>query len=79
MDSQYVLVSSINCNSPNVNHEEGVIIDHPGGAHYFPGVFEDDGNPTVKSPGIMTGHVKITVVAVVLILLVLLYYPRQQE
>jgi hypothetical protein len=55
-----------------------VIIDHPGVAHYFLDVFEDDWNPTVKSPGIKTDYLKIAVVAVVLVLLILLYYHRQR-
>ena len=72
VDDQSVLVSSINwnSNSPNFNREAGVIIDHPGVAHYFLDVFEDDWNPTVKSPGIKTDYLKIAVVAVVLVLLV---------
>jgi phosphatidylserine/phosphatidylglycerophosphate/cardiolipin synthase-like enzyme len=80
VDSQYVLVSSINwnSNSPNFNREAGVIVDHPGVARYFLDVFEDDWNPKIKSPGIKTDYLKIAVVAVVLVLLVLLYYHRQR-
>ncbi len=81
VDSRYVLVSSINwnSNSPNFNREAGVIIDHSGVARYFLEVFEDDWNPRVKSPGIKTDYLKFCAVAVVLILLVLLYYRHQQE
>jgi phosphatidylserine/phosphatidylglycerophosphate/cardiolipin synthase-like enzyme len=80
VDDSRVLVSSINwnSNSPNFNREAGVIIDHPGVAHYFLDVFEDDWNPTVKSPGIKTDYLKIAVVAVVLVLLLLIYYRRQR-
>ena len=81
VDSQYVLVSSINwnSNSPNFNREAGVIVDHPGVARYFLDVFEDDWNPKIKSPGIKTDYLKIAVVAVVLVLLVLLYNHRHKE
>jgi cardiolipin synthase len=80
VDGQHVLVSSINwnSNSPNFNREAGVIIDHPGVAQYFLGVFEDDWKPTVKSPGAKADYLKITVVVVVLVLLLLLYYRRQR-
>jgi len=80
VDDSRVLVSSINwnSNSPNFNREAGVIIDHLGVAHYFLDVFEDDWNPTVKSPGIKTDYLKIAVVAVVLVLLLLIYYRRQR-
>ena len=80
VDGQHVLVSSINwnSNSPNFNREAGVIIDHPGVAHYFLDVFEDDWKPTVKSPGTKADYLKITVVVVVLVLLLLLYYRRQR-
>jgi len=81
VDEQLVLVSSINwnSNSPNFNREAGVIIDHPGVAHYFLDVFEDDWNPSVKSPGIKPDYLKIAVVVVVLVLLILLYYHRRQK
>ena len=81
VDDQRVLVSSINwnSNSPNFNREAGVIIDHPGVAHYFLEVFEDDWKPVVKYPGNATDYLKIAVVCVVIILLVLLYYHRQQK
>ena len=80
VDDQRVLVSSINwnSNSPNFNREAGVIIDHPGVAHYFLEVFEDDWKPVVKSPGITTDYLKIAVVAVVLILLLFLYYHHKR-
>jgi cardiolipin synthase len=80
VDDQQVLVSSINwnSNSPNFNREAGVIIDHPGVAKYFLDVFEDDWNPTVKSPGINPDYLKIAVVGVVLVLLILLYYHRKR-
>jgi phosphatidylserine/phosphatidylglycerophosphate/cardiolipin synthase-like enzyme len=80
VDDRYVLVSSINwnSNSPNFNREAGVIIDHPGVAHYFLGVFEDDWKPLVKSPGTKTDYLKITVLVVVLAFLLLLYYRRQR-
>jgi hypothetical protein len=56
-----------------------VIIDHPGVACYFLEVFEDDWNPTVKSPGIKTDYLKIAAVAIVLVLLVLFYYHHHKE
>jgi phosphatidylserine/phosphatidylglycerophosphate/cardiolipin synthase-like enzyme len=79
VDDQRVLVSSINwnSNSPNFNREAGVIIDHPGVAHYFLEVFEDDWKPVVKSPGITADYLKIAVVVVVLVLLILLYHHRR--
>jgi cardiolipin synthase len=79
VDNQRVLVSSINWNSvsPNFNREAGVIIDHPGVAHYFLEVFEDDWNPRVKSSVIKTDYLKIGVAAVILVLLVILYYRRR--
>ena len=80
VDDSRVLVSSINwnSNSPNFNREAGVIVDHPGVALYFLDVFEDDWNPTVKSPGIKTDYLKIAAVAVVFVILLLIYYRRQR-
>ena len=80
IDDQHVLVSSINwnSNSPNFNREAGVIIDHPGVAHYFLEVFEDDWNPKTKVPGIKTDFLKISAVAIVLVLLLALYYHRKR-
>jgi len=80
VDDQRVLVSSINwnSNSPNFNREAGVIIDHPGVAHYFLEVFEDDWKPMIKSSGTTTDYLKIAVVSVVLCLLLLLYYRRRR-
>ncbi len=81
VDDQLVLVSSINWNSvsPNFNRETGVIIDHPGVAQYFRLVFEDDWNPSTKSPGTTTDYLKIIVVIAVIVLLILLYCRRQRD
>jgi phosphatidylserine/phosphatidylglycerophosphate/cardiolipin synthase-like enzyme len=80
VDDRYVLVSSINwnSNSPNFNREAGVIIDHPGVARYFLNVFEDDWDAVVKSPGIKTDNLKIIVAAIVVGMLILLYYYPQR-
>jgi cardiolipin synthase A/B len=80
VDDSRVLVSSINwnSNSPNFNREAGVIIDHPGVARYFLEVFEDDWNPSIRSPEIKTDYLKIVVVAVVITLLLLIYYRRHR-
>ena len=61
VDDRKVLVSSINwnSNSPNFNREAGVIIDHPGVARYFREVFDDDWNPSVKTPPVRTDYLKI--------------------
>jgi phosphatidylserine/phosphatidylglycerophosphate/cardiolipin synthase-like enzyme len=80
VDDSRVLVSSINwnSNSPNFNREAGVIIDHKGVAGYFLEVFEDDWNPSLRSPEIKTDYLKIIVVAVVITLLLLIYYRRRR-
>ena len=81
VDNRNVLVSSINWNSvsPNFNREAGVIIDHPGVARYFLDVFEDDWEASIKSPEISADYVKIAMVAVVLVLLLVVYYRRNRE
>jgi cardiolipin synthase A/B len=80
VDGQHVLVSSINWNSisPNFNREAGVIIDHPGVAHYFLEVFENDWNPSAKSNGIPDIYLKLFMVIAVIALLGFLYYNRMQ-
>jgi len=80
VDDSRVLVSSINwnSNSPNFNREAGVIIDHKGVARYFLEVFEDDWNPSIRSPEIKTDYLKIVVVAVVITLLLIIYYRRHR-
>jgi phosphatidylserine/phosphatidylglycerophosphate/cardiolipin synthase-like enzyme len=75
-----VLVSSINwnSNSPHFNREAGVIIDHPGVARYFLEVFEDDWNPSIKSPVMKTDYLKFVMVAVVIAVLLIIYYRRRR-
>ena len=78
VDDRYVLVSSINwnSNSPNFNREAGVIIDHPGAARYFRGVFDDDWNASVQSSTIGPDYLKVVIVICVLALLLFVYYRR---
>ena len=78
VDGRKVLVSSINwnSNSPSFNREAGVIIDHPGVAQYFLGVFEDDWNPSTKLPGIKTDYLKIAAAAMVIAVLLVIWYRR---
>jgi phosphatidylserine/phosphatidylglycerophosphate/cardiolipin synthase-like enzyme len=80
VDDSRVLVSSINwnSNSPNFNREAGVIIDHNGVARYFLEVFEDDWNPSIRSPEIKTDYLKIVIVVVVIAVLLIMYYRRQR-
>ena len=80
VDEKRVLVSSINwnMNSPTFNREAGVIIDHPGVAAYFLGVFDDDWNSSVKSEGQKTDYVKIAIVGIVIVLLLIIYYRRHR-
>jgi len=79
VDDKRVLVSSINWNSvsPNFNREAGVIIDHPGVAGYFLAVFEDDWNLSPEIPPVTTDYLKIGVVAIVLVMLLIIYYRRR--
>jgi phosphatidylserine/phosphatidylglycerophosphate/cardiolipin synthase-like enzyme len=80
VDDSRVLVSSINwnSNSPNFNREAGVIIDHKGVARYFLEVFEDDWNPSIRSPEIKTDYLKFVMVAVIMVVLLIIYYRRQR-
>jgi cardiolipin synthase len=80
VDDARVLVSSINwnSNSPNFNRETGVIIDHKGVAGYFLLAFEDDWNPSIRSPEVKPDYLKIVMVAGVIVLLFVLYYHRQR-
>jgi len=80
VDEKRVLVSSINwnMNSPTFNREAGVIIDHPGVAAYFLGVFDDDWNSSVKYEGQKTDYVKIAIVGIVIVLLLIVYYRRHR-
>jgi cardiolipin synthase A/B len=80
VDDKQVLVSSINwnSNSPTFNREAGVIIDHPGAARYFREVFDDDWNPLANMSGPKTDYVKIALVALVLVLLLVIYYRRHR-
>ena len=80
VDDSRVLVSSINwnSNSPNFNREAGVIIDHKGVARYFLEVFEDDWNPSIRSPEIKTDYLKFVMVAVVTAVLLIIYYRRRR-
>ncbi len=79
VDDKRVLVSSINWNSvsPNFNREAGVIIDHPGVAGYFLTVFEDDWDLSPEIPPATTDYLKIGVVAIVLAILLIIYYRRR--
>ena len=80
VDDERVLVSSINwnSNSPNFNRETGVIIDHPGAARYFRGVFDDDWNPMAIRAGPRTDYVRIAIVALVVVLLLVIYLRRHR-
>jgi phosphatidylserine/phosphatidylglycerophosphate/cardiolipin synthase-like enzyme len=81
VDNRFVLVSSINWNSvsPNFNREAGVIIDHQEVAQYFLSVFEDDWKPSVKSQGTTTDYVKLSVAAILVVLLILFYFHRKNK
>ena len=81
VDRTQVLVSSINwnSNSPNFNREAGVIIDHPGVAGYFTGVFEDDWNPAVTSSGAESDITKIAVAGIVVVALLAYWYYRRMR
>jgi phosphatidylserine/phosphatidylglycerophosphate/cardiolipin synthase-like enzyme len=78
VDDKQVLVSSINwnSNSPNFNREAGVIIDHPGVARYFREVFDDDWNPMANMARPKTDYLKIAIVALVIVLLLVIYFRR---
>jgi len=80
VDDERVLVSSINwnSNSPNFNREAGVIIDHPGVARYFRGVFDDDWNPMANMPVPRTDYVRIAIVVLVIVLLLVIYHRRHR-
>jgi phosphatidylserine/phosphatidylglycerophosphate/cardiolipin synthase-like enzyme len=80
VDDERVLVSSINWNynSPNFNREAGVIIDHPGAARYFRQVFDDDWNPVANLARPKTDYVKIAIVALVIVLLLVIYFHRHR-
>ena len=81
VDDRAVLVSSINwnTNSPGFNREAGVIIEQPGVARYFRGVFDADWSPAVRSPHPPTDYLKIACVITVIGLLMLLYYYRHMR
>ena len=78
VDDREVLVSSINwnTNSPGFNREAGVIIEQPEVAVYFRAVFDADWSPAVRSPQPSMDYLKIACVAVVIGLLMVLYYRR---
>jgi len=80
VDDERVLVSSINwnSNSPNFNREAGVIIEHPGAARYFREVFDDDWNPVANMAETKTDYVKIALVALVIVLLLVIYFRRHR-
>jgi phosphatidylserine/phosphatidylglycerophosphate/cardiolipin synthase-like enzyme len=80
VDDERVLVSSINwnSNSPAFNREAGVIIDHPGVARYFREVFDDDWNPMANIARPKTDYVRIAIVALVLVLLLVIYFRRHR-
>jgi len=80
VDDERVLVSSINwnSNSPAFNREAGVIIDHPGVARYFREVFDDDWNPMANMARPKTDYVRIAIVAIVLVLLLVIYFRRHR-
>ncbi|HSQ93666.1 MAG TPA: phospholipase D-like domain-containing protein [Methanoregula sp.] len=80
VDDERVLVSSINwnSNSPNFNREAGVIIDHPGVARYFREVFDDDWRPMADLKKPATDYVKIALVALVIVLLLVVYFHRRR-
>jgi cardiolipin synthase A/B len=80
VDEKRVLVSSINwnMNSPTFNREAGVIIDHPGVAKYFLGVFDDDWNSSVNSEKQKTDYAKFAIVGIVIVFLLVIYYRRRR-
>jgi phosphatidylserine/phosphatidylglycerophosphate/cardiolipin synthase-like enzyme len=80
VDDERVLVSSINwnSNSPNFNREAGVIIDHPGVARYFRGVFDDDWNPMANMARPQTDYARIAIVILVIVLLLVIYVRRHR-
>jgi cardiolipin synthase len=80
IDDERVLVSSINWNhnSPTFNREAGVIIDHPGVARYFRDVFDDDWDPMANRAKPKTDYVKVSVVALVIVLLLVMYFRRHR-
>jgi cardiolipin synthase A/B len=80
VDDERVLVSSINwnSNSPTFNREAGVIIDHPGVARYFRGVFDDDWNPMANMAKPKTDYVRFAIVALVIVLLLVIYFRRRR-
>jgi len=80
VDDSRVLVSSINwnSNSPAFNREAGVIIDHPGAARYFREVFDDDWNPMANMARPKTDYSKVAFVALVIVLLLVIYYRRHR-
>jgi hypothetical protein len=55
-----------------------VIIDHPGVGRYFLAVFEDDWKPSAKPLGATTNYLKIGIIAIVLVLLLFVYYRRRK-
>lgn len=79
VDDEQVLVSSINWNrnSPTFNREAGVIIDHPGAARYFREVFEDDWNAVPKVGKQQNDYTRGYVAALVIILLLAIYFHRR--
>jgi len=80
VDDERVLVSSINwnSNSPNFNREAGVIIEHPGVARYFREVFDYDWRPMANLKKPATDYVKIALVALVIVLLLVVYFHRRR-
>ncbi len=80
VDDERVLVSSINwnSNSPTFNREAGVIIDHPGAARYFREVFDDDWKTMAKTARQKDDPIKTALVALVILLLIIVYFRRHR-
>ena len=84
VDRKKVLVSSVNWNynSPMFNREAGVIIEQPEAASYYGAVFEDDWGKSTGSGmtrDATAEYLKIGIAAIVIALLVVLYWQRKRQ
>ena len=84
VDRKKVLVSSINWNynSPTFNREVGVIIEQAEAARYYTAVFEDDWGQSTSSGRTQettTAYLKIGIAALVVALLLILYWRRRNQ
>lgn len=81
VDNSSVLVSSINwnSNSPNFNREAGLILRDNGAANYFRQVFEDDWQASVPRADKGTGTSRYAALALVILVLLVLYWNRRRH